>query len=56
MDMTVSVIILPEAGWESYNWAGPVFNEEGNTAQVKMTSSLTVAATQPHCSRYNEAN
>ena len=45
MDMTVTVIILPEAGWESYNWAGPVFNEEGNTAQVKMTSSLTVVAT-----------
>ena len=45
MDMTVTVIILPEAGWESYDWAGPVFNEEGNTAQVKMTSSLTVVAT-----------
>ena len=44
-DMTVSVIILPEAGWELDNWAGPVFNEEGNTAQVKMTSSLTVVAT-----------
>ena len=45
MDMTVTVIILPEAGWESYNWAGPVFNEEGNTVQVKMISSLTVVAT-----------
>ena len=44
-DMTVTVIILPEAGWELDNWAGPVFNEEGNTAQVKMTSSLTVVAT-----------
>ena len=44
-DMTVSVIILPEAGWELDNWAGPVFNEEGNTAQVKMISSLTVVAT-----------
>ena len=44
-DMTVSVIILPEAGWELDSWAGPVFNEEGNTAQVKMTSSHTVVAT-----------
>ena len=44
-DMTVTVIILPEAGWELDNWAGPVFNEEGNTAQVKMDSSLTVVAT-----------
>ena len=44
-DMTVSVIILPEAGWELDSWAGPVFNEEGNTAQVKMDSSLTVVAT-----------
>ena len=44
-DMTVTVIILPEAGWELDNWAGPVFNEEGNTAQVKMISSLTVVAT-----------
>ena len=44
-DMTVTVIILPEAGWELDNWAGPVFNEEGNTAQVKMTSSHTVVAT-----------
>ena len=44
-DMTVSVIILPEAGWELDNWAGPVFNEEGNTAQVKMISSVTVVAT-----------
>jgi len=32
MDMTVTVIILLEAGWELYNWAGPVFNEEGNPA------------------------
>ena len=31
-DMTVTVIILPEAGWELDNWAGPVFNEEGNPA------------------------
>ena len=45
MDMTVTVIILPEEGWESYDWAGPVFNEEGNTAQVKMISNLTVVAT-----------
>ena len=44
-DMTVTVIILPEAGWELDSWAGPVFNEEGNTAQVKMTSSHTVVAT-----------
>ena len=44
-DMTVSVIILPKAGWELDNWAGPVFNEEGSTAQVKMTSSFTVVAT-----------
>ena len=44
-DMTVTVIILPEAGWELDNWAGPVFNEEGNTAQVKMNASLTVVAT-----------
>ena len=44
-DMTVTVIILPEAGWELDNWAGPVFNEDGNTAQVKMNSSLTVVAT-----------
>ena len=44
-DMTVSVIILPEAGWELDSWAGPVFNEEGNTAQVKMDTSLTVVAT-----------
>ena len=44
-DMTVTVIILPEAGWELDSWAGPVFNEEGNTTQVKMTSSHTVVAT-----------
>ncbi len=44
-NMTVTVIILPEAGWELDNWAGPVFNEEGNTAQVKMNSSITVVAT-----------
>ena len=41
--MTVTIDILPNQGWTVDKWAGPVFNIDGSTAQVKMDSSQSVA-------------
>ena len=41
--MTVTIDILPNQGWTVDKWAGPVFNIDGPTAQVKMDSSQSVA-------------
>ena len=42
--MTVTIEVLPKEGWRVDDWAGPVFDEDGNVAEITMKSSHTVVA------------
>ena len=41
--MVVTIDILLKEGWQVDEWFGPVFNIDGNTAQIQMDSSQSVA-------------
>ena len=41
--MVVTIDILLKEGWQVDEWVGPVFNIDGNTAQIQMDSSQSVA-------------
>ena len=43
--MTVTIEVLPQFGWEVEGWAGPVFDVDGNMAQVEMDASKSVVVT-----------
>jgi hypothetical protein len=41
--MVVTIDILPKLGGQVDKWVGPVYNRDGNTAQIQMDSTLEVA-------------
>lgn len=40
--ITVTIDVLPKAGWEISQWAGPVYDTAGKTAKIDMDVSQTV--------------
>jgi hypothetical protein len=42
LGMPVRIDVIPQEGWLLDSWVGPVFDKAGNTANIKMTSSMSV--------------
>ena len=40
---TVTIDVLPKAGWEVQEWVGPVYDVAGNTAKIDVDASRAVA-------------
>ena len=42
LGMPVRIDVIPQEGWVLDSWVGPVSDKAGNTANIKMTSSMSV--------------